>query len=68
MSRFQVLYLMKPFNPVKIEGGRPEEIAYRNGYISEEKLLELSNPMQKNNYGKYLRDLVLKPESVNGNL
>ena len=46
----------------------PEEIAYRNGYISEEKLLELSNPMQKNNYGKYLRDLVLKPESVNGNL
>lgn len=46
----------------------PEEIAYRNGYISDEKLLELSNPMQKNNYGKYLRDLVLKPESVNGNL
>ncbi len=46
----------------------PEEIAYRRGYISEEKLLELSKPMQKNNYGKYLRDLVLKPEIVNGNL
>ena len=46
----------------------PEEIAYRSGYISEEKLLELSKPMQKNNYGKYLRDLILKVESVNGNL
>lgn len=45
----------------------PEEIAYRNGYISAEKLLELSKPMQKNNYGKYLRDLVLKPEIVDGN-
>ncbi len=45
----------------------PEEIAYRNGYISAEKLLELSKPMQKNNYGKYLRDLVFKPEVVDGN-
>ncbi|HEX3019656.1 MAG TPA: glucose-1-phosphate thymidylyltransferase RfbA [Chitinispirillaceae bacterium] len=45
----------------------PEEIAYRNGYISAEKLLELSKPMQKNNYGKYLRDLILKPENVNEN-
>lgn len=45
----------------------PEEIAFRNGYISGEKLLELANPMKKNNYGKYLRDLVLKPESVVSN-
>lgn len=42
----------------------PEEIAFRSGYITADMLLELAKPMQKNNYGKYLRDLVLKPESV----
>jgi glucose-1-phosphate thymidylyltransferase len=31
-----------------------EEIAYRKGYISKEKLLELAEPLKKNNYGKYL--------------
>lgn len=31
-----------------------EEIAFRKGYISKEKLLELSQPMLKTDYGKYL--------------
>lgn len=31
-----------------------EEIAFRKGYISKEKLLELANPLLKNNYGQYL--------------
>ncbi|WP_164480196.1 glucose-1-phosphate thymidylyltransferase RfbA [Ligilactobacillus salivarius] len=31
-----------------------EEIAYRMGYISKEKLVELAQPMKKNDYGKYL--------------
>jgi len=31
-----------------------EEIAYRNGYISKEKLLEVAHPMKNNDYGKYL--------------
>lgn len=31
-----------------------EEIAYRKGYISKEKLLELANPLMKTDYGKYL--------------
>jgi len=31
-----------------------EEIAYRYGYISREKLLELAEPLKKNNYGAYL--------------
>lgn len=31
-----------------------EEIAYRKGYISKEKLLELAKPLLKNNYGQYL--------------
>lgn len=37
-----------------------EEIAYRMGYISQEKLLELAQPLQKNDYGKYLLRLVEK--------
>lgn len=31
-----------------------EEIAYRKGYISKEKLLRLAEPLKKNNYGQYL--------------
>lgn len=31
-----------------------EEIAYRKGYISKEKLLELAKPLMKTGYGKYL--------------
>jgi glucose-1-phosphate thymidylyltransferase len=31
-----------------------EEIAYKQGYISREKLLELAKPLSKNQYGKYL--------------
>lgn len=34
-----------------------EEIAYRKGYISKEQLLELAEPLKKNNYGQYLIDL-----------
>lgn len=36
----------------------PEEIAYRKGYISKEKLLELAKPLAKNSYGQYLIALV----------
>ena len=31
-----------------------EEIAYRNGWISEEKLREVAEPMLRNQYGQYL--------------
>jgi len=31
-----------------------EEIAYNNGYISREKLLQLAEPLHKNDYGQYL--------------
>lgn len=31
-----------------------EEIAYRMGYINKEKLVELAQPMKKNDYGQYL--------------
>ncbi|HCB1585230.1 glucose-1-phosphate thymidylyltransferase RfbA [Citrobacter portucalensis] len=36
----------------------PEEIAYRKGFISKEKLKKLSEPLLKNNYGKYLRKII----------
>jgi len=35
-----------------------EEIAYNNGWISKEKILEIASPLSKNNYGQYLYDLV----------
>jgi len=34
--------------------GCPEEIAYRQGFISAEQLAELAEPLKKSGYGKYL--------------
>jgi glucose-1-phosphate thymidylyltransferase len=33
----------------------PEEIAYAQGWISREELLNLAKPLEKNSYGRYLR-------------
>jgi len=35
-----------------------EEIAYNSGWISKEKVLEIAQPLSKNGYGQYLKDLV----------
>ncbi len=35
-----------------------EEIAYNNGWINREKVLEIAEPLSKNSYGQYLKDLV----------
>ena len=35
-----------------------EEIAYRMGYITKEKVLELAQPLKKNEYGQYLLRLI----------
>ncbi|TGL59737.1 glucose-1-phosphate thymidylyltransferase [Leptospira ognonensis] len=35
-----------------------EEIAFEMGYISEEKLLKLAEPLKKNQYGQYLFEIV----------
>ena len=36
----------------------PEEIAFRMGYIDEEQLARLAEPMIKNGYGRYLLDIL----------
>ena len=36
----------------------PEEISWREGWISDEDLCELASPLHKSDYGKYLRELV----------
>ena len=36
----------------------PEEIAYRQGYITAEQVARLAQPMHKNGYGKYLLDML----------
>ena len=38
----------------------PEAIAYNNGWISEEELIEAGNLMKKNSYGQYLLELSQK--------
>ncbi|ANN49550.1 glucose-1-phosphate thymidylyltransferase [Levilactobacillus brevis] len=35
-----------------------EEVAYRMGYISKEKVFELAQPLKKNDYGQYLLRLI----------
>jgi glucose-1-phosphate thymidylyltransferase len=35
-----------------------EEIAYNNGWINKEQVLEIAKPLSKNRYGKYLKKLV----------
>ena len=35
-----------------------EEIAYNNGWINKEKIIEIAKPLSKNGYGQYLFDLV----------
>ena len=40
-----------------------EEIAFRKGWISEAELLALAQPMRKNNYGKYLIQVIKELEN-----
>ena len=35
----------------------PEEVAYRQGFIDEEQLLRLAEPLMKSGYGEYLSKL-----------
>ena len=39
----------------------PEEISWRNKWITSEQLLKLAQPMLKNGYGKYLQSILKEP-------
>lgn len=41
----------------------PEEIAWRNGWLTDDELYQLGKQIEKNHYGKYLINLVKKHES-----
>ena len=36
----------------------PEEVAFRNGWLSEEKLREIAQPLRKSGYGEYLLKII----------
>jgi glucose-1-phosphate thymidylyltransferase len=38
----------------------PEEISYRNGWIGEENIKKLAQPLMKSSYGKYLLSIIKK--------
>ncbi len=38
--------------------GAPEEVAWHQGWLSDEELLERAEPLRKSGYGQYLADLV----------
>ncbi|WOV86465.1 glucose-1-phosphate thymidylyltransferase RfbA [Sporosarcina oncorhynchi] len=44
-----------------------EEIAYRKGYITKDKLIQLAQPMMKTNYGAYLLDVANSVNEVYSN-
>ena len=42
-----------------------EGIAYRQGWISREKMIDLAKPMLKNQYGKYLMKVIDELDRTN---
>lgn len=43
-----------------------EELAWRNGWIDDDRLLELADPLLKSGYGAYLQGLVHERATLNG--
>jgi glucose-1-phosphate thymidylyltransferase len=41
--------------------GAPEEVAWRNGWLSDEQLSDIAQPLLKSGYGSYLLDLLRQP-------
>lgn len=40
----------------------PEEVSWRNGWIDDGELMALAKPLTKNNYGKYLQNLLFEKD------
>ena len=51
-------FIMTLENRQGFKVGCPEEISWRNGWISDEQLYILSKPLQNSGYGIYLKDLL----------
>lgn len=56
MQASQFIQVIEQRQGLKI--GCPEEIAYRNGFITKEQVLKLAQPLKKSGYGKYLEFVV----------
>lgn len=51
-------------NKQRLKIGSPEEIAWRNGWINNERLKKISEKYKNNSYGKYLKSLSKFPNSI----
>ncbi|MEO1536103.1 MAG: glucose-1-phosphate thymidylyltransferase RfbA [Pseudomonadota bacterium] len=45
-----------------LQSGSPEEIAYENGWLTKDDLLNAAEPLKKNAYGQYLRQIAGEAE------
>lgn len=52
------LFVQVVENRQELKIGSIEEVAWRMGYINDEQLLQLAEPMMPSGYGRYLMDLV----------
>lgn len=58
MQASQFVQIVEERQGLKI--GCPEEVAFRMGYITKEKLIQIAQPLEKSGYGKYILNQVLK--------
>jgi glucose-1-phosphate thymidylyltransferase len=56
MQASQFVQVIEERQGLKI--GCIEEIAYRNGFIDDEALMEIAKPLVKSGYGTYLMNLI----------
>ncbi|MCA1847151.1 MAG: glucose-1-phosphate thymidylyltransferase, partial [Actinobacteria bacterium] len=59
MQAAQFVQVIEERQGMKI--GCPEEVAYREGYISRRELERLAEPLMKSGYGQYLMRVVSEP-------
>lgn len=55
MDAAEYIHVIEKRTGLKV--GCIEEVAWRNGFIDDQKLLELSEPLVKSGYGRYLKNL-----------
>jgi glucose-1-phosphate thymidylyltransferase len=59
MQAAQFVQVIEERQGLKI--GCPEEVAYREGYITQEQLETLAGPLMKSGYGRYLMQVACRP-------